>query len=89
MSQLAHGDRSVSPEPPASPPARPNAAALCQKAARTTSAASSATPTRFASGNSLAVQWDGIVSKVLIPTMAAPLIGFTMGIVLMVGLPPG
>jgi PiT family inorganic phosphate transporter len=40
----------------------------------------------LATAGSDAVQWDGIVSKVLIPTMIAPLIGFTVGILLMVGL---
>ncbi len=33
-----------------------------------------------------AVLWSGIVQKVLIPTVAAPLIGFSVGIVLMVAL---
>ena len=32
------------------------------------------------------VKWAGIVEKVLIPTMAAPLVGFAMGIALMLGL---
>jgi PiT family inorganic phosphate transporter len=32
------------------------------------------------------VQWDGIVEKVLIPTVAAPLIGFTVAVAIMVGL---
>jgi len=31
-----------------------------------------------------AVKWDGIVDKVLIPTLIAPVVGFTVGIVLMV-----
>ena len=31
-----------------------------------------------------AVKWDGIVDKVLIPTLIAPIVGFTVGIVLMV-----
>ena len=29
------------------------------------------------------VQWNGIVGKVLLPTVAAPLVGFTMGVALM------
>ena len=33
-----------------------------------------------------AVLWSGIVQKVLIPTVVAPLVGFTVGIVLMVAL---
>ncbi len=33
-----------------------------------------------------AVKWEGIVEKVLIPTLVAPVIGFTVGIALMVGL---
>jgi PiT family inorganic phosphate transporter len=33
-----------------------------------------------------AVKWDGIVEKVLIPTVIAPIVGFAVGIVLMVGL---
>jgi PiT family inorganic phosphate transporter len=32
------------------------------------------------------VQWDGILGKVLIPTVAAPLVGFTMGVLLMFAL---
>jgi PiT family inorganic phosphate transporter len=32
------------------------------------------------------VQWDGILGKVLIPTIAAPLVGFTMGVLLMFAL---
>jgi PiT family inorganic phosphate transporter len=31
-----------------------------------------------------AVKWDGIVDKVLIPTLIAPIVGFTVGIALMV-----
>ena len=31
-----------------------------------------------------AVKWDGIVDKVLIPTLIAPIVGFSVGIVLMV-----
>jgi phosphate/sulfate permease len=38
----------------------------------------------LASSGSSDVQWAGIVAKVLIPTVAAPLIGFTMGVLLMV-----
>jgi PiT family inorganic phosphate transporter len=33
-----------------------------------------------------AVQWQGILEKVLVPTLAAPLIGFSMGIALMAAL---
>jgi len=32
------------------------------------------------------VQWDGILRKVLVPTVAAPLAGFAMGVALMFGL---
>jgi PiT family inorganic phosphate transporter len=32
------------------------------------------------------VQWNGILGKVLIPTVAAPLVGFTMGVLLMFAL---
>jgi PiT family inorganic phosphate transporter len=40
----------------------------------------------IATTGSEAVKWDGIVDKVLIPTLIAPVVGFTVGIALMVGL---
>lgn len=40
----------------------------------------------LATAGSASVKWDGIVAKVLIPTVAAPLVGFTVGILLMVAI---
>jgi inorganic phosphate transporter, PiT family len=40
----------------------------------------------IATSGSEFVKWSGIVKKVLIPTLAAPLIGFAVGIVIMVAL---
>jgi PiT family inorganic phosphate transporter len=40
----------------------------------------------LATSGSSHVQWAGIVEKVLIPTLAAPLVGFAMGIALMVAI---
>jgi len=40
----------------------------------------------LATAGSGAVKWQGIVSKVLIPTIAAPLVGFSVGIGLMVAI---
>jgi PiT family inorganic phosphate transporter len=40
----------------------------------------------LATAGSAAVKWEGIVSKVLIPTLAAPLVGFSVGILLMVAI---
>ena len=40
----------------------------------------------FATSGSSQVQWAGIVEKVLIPTVCAPLVGFAVGIALMVGI---
>ncbi len=38
----------------------------------------------LATSGSEFVKWDGIVSKVLVPTLVAPLVGFSVGIVIMV-----
>ncbi len=40
----------------------------------------------LATSGSAPVKWAGIVEKVLVPTLAAPLVGFTVGIALMVAL---
>ena len=40
----------------------------------------------LATAGSASVKWAGIVEKVLIPTLAAPLVGFTVGILLMVAI---
>ncbi|MCU0670466.1 MAG: inorganic phosphate transporter, partial [Myxococcota bacterium] len=40
----------------------------------------------IATSGTHAVLWDGIVQKVLIPTLLAPLVGFTVGIALMVAI---
>jgi PiT family inorganic phosphate transporter len=40
----------------------------------------------LASAGSGSVQWGGIVEKVLMPTVAAPLVGFGVGVALMFGL---
>ncbi len=40
----------------------------------------------IATTGSEAVKWNGIVDKVLIPTLIAPIVGFSVGIVLMVSL---
>jgi len=40
----------------------------------------------LATTGSSAVKWEGIVMKVLVPTVMAPLVGFSVGVVLMVGL---
>jgi PiT family inorganic phosphate transporter len=40
----------------------------------------------LATAGAAAVKWQGIVSKVLIPTIAAPLVGFSVGILLMVAI---
>lgn len=40
----------------------------------------------LASAGTSAVHWDGIVNKVLIPTLEAPLLGFGVGIAIMVAL---
>jgi PiT family inorganic phosphate transporter len=40
----------------------------------------------IATSGTQAVLWDGIVQKVLIPTLLAPLVGFTVGIALMVAI---
>jgi PiT family inorganic phosphate transporter len=40
----------------------------------------------LATAGSAAVKWEGIVEKVLIPTLAAPLVGFSVGILLMVAI---
>jgi PiT family inorganic phosphate transporter len=40
----------------------------------------------LATAGSASVKWQGILSKVLIPTLAAPLVGFSVGILLMVAI---
>ena len=40
----------------------------------------------LATAGSASVKWGGIVSKVLIPTVVAPLVGFSVGILLMVAI---